>query len=134
MNFTVIVPEGTTDHGSQNLLCVRPSWHEYLTFFIVNYVVHATTLASRPGAALPETLYAVVSALFVPGVGVLTAVWRLRTHAATTRKDQLRRAAKAGALVMVAKQKHFPQFDFFRNPEWGPPYAETQKVTEKNDR
>lgn len=131
MNVTIVVPEGTIYHGSQNLLCVQPSWRDYLTFFIVNYGIHAATIASWPGATLIETIYAILDALFLPGTGAIRAISRLRTHAGAIRHDELRGAAKAGALVMVIKQKRFPFGSFFLTPGWTLLEAESQQPLRK---
>ncbi|KAK3374613.1 hypothetical protein B0H63DRAFT_548862 [Podospora didyma] len=84
-----------TNHGTQNLLCLPPKLSDYVLFFAANYVSHAATLVSVPGETSTETIVAALSALFVPGYGILRALPRLFLHAGLTHNSELRRAARA---------------------------------------
>lgn len=101
-NFTLPVPAGSTNHGDPHLLCTPPSWTDYAVFFLTNYVAHVATVISSPGQGLPETLLTALMAFFFPCSGVVRAVRFIWWHASTER-DALRRAARAGALCMVVR-------------------------------
>ncbi|KAK7975376.1 hypothetical protein PG989_013839 [Apiospora arundinis] len=101
MNFTFEAPNGATNHGDHRIICLPPEWFDYAAFFFANYLAHAATLHSNPGASFTETLIAALTALFIPGFGVLNTLKRIFTHSGTIRNDDLRRAARSGALVII---------------------------------
>jgi hypothetical protein len=100
-NLTITVPYGTTNHGVENLLCVPARWNDYIVFFATNFLAHAVTVVSRPGQSFGETAVIVANALFLPGAGLLTAARSLIMHPVLTYSDELRRAARAGALCTL---------------------------------
>jgi len=108
MNYTITIPDGSSNHGTPNLLCVPPTWFDYIIFFVSNYLVHAATIISPPGATLVEVCFISANALFIPSSGALSAVRRLLKHAAWSRTTDVYRAAKAVALCMVIKREYLP--------------------------
>jgi len=103
MNFTILVPNGTTNHGNPNLLCTPPKWYDFLIFYFANYLAHAATIVTLPGQGALETSAAVIAALFIPTSGVMRATKVIIRRAGLVKNDPLRRAARAGALCMVVK-------------------------------
>ena len=77
MNFTVLAPQGTTNHGEPDLICTPARWKEILIFFITNFIIHAVTLPARPGETMGETVFAVLNAFFIPGYGAARVFRRL---------------------------------------------------------
>ena len=57
----------------------------------------------NPWPGTPETFEAFTNALLIPTSGIVRALVTIWRHAGTVKNDQLRRAAKAGALCIVAK-------------------------------
>lgn len=104
MNLTLTVPEGSTNHGNPNLLCTPASWYDFIIFFFTNYFAHAATVILEPGQSLESTGLCILLALTLPGTGVARAIRAIWNHAATERKNPLKRAARAGALCMVLKK------------------------------
>ena len=100
MNFTVVVPKGSSNHGDPRLICLIPRWHDYITFFLANYLAHAATLVTFPGQSVLESISYALAALLLPSYGVLRIVKLLFVRPGLER-DPLHRAAKAGALCMV---------------------------------
>ena len=90
MNFTVLAPQGTTNHGEPDLICIPARWKEILVFFAINFAIHAVTLPARPGESMTETVFAVVNAFFIPGSGVARVIYRLVLRPALIRRDPLR--------------------------------------------
>jgi len=111
MNFTVLAPVGTKSHGDRHLICTPASWRDYITFYALNYFIHAATLPSVPGETKLEIVFAVLNALFIPGFGVTRAIRRLvirpglRYRDKTAKKRPLGRAVAAGALCMVVRRE-----------------------------
>lgn len=103
MNITITVPKGSTNHGNPNLICTPPNWYDYMIFYFANYFAHAATVVTTPGQGTPETFEAFTNALLIPTSGIVRALVTIWRHAGTVKNDQLRRAAKAGALCIVAK-------------------------------
>ncbi len=101
MDFTVTVPEGTTNHGNPHLICTPPQLCDYVLFYFANYFAHAATIISYPGQSRNQTVVAVVLALLLPTSGVARAIGAIRGHVGTIRGDELKRAHSAGALCMV---------------------------------
>ena len=104
MNFSVLVPEGTTNHDDPKLLCVLPRWHYYIAFFFTNYVAHAATLVAFPGQSVSESIAYSLAALPLPASGILRVV-RLFFLRPGMARDPLRRAARAGTLCTVLKRE-----------------------------
>jgi hypothetical protein len=104
MNFTITVPEGTTNHGNPNLLCTPAQWYDFIVFFFANYFAHAASVVLEPGQSLRRTGVFILFALTLPGSGVVRALFAILRHAATETKNPLKRAARAGALCMVLKK------------------------------
>lgn len=105
MNLTVIAPVGTTSHGDPHLICTPATWRDYITFYALNYFIHAATLPSVPGETKLEIAFAVLNALFIPGFGVTRAIRRLVVRPGLRRKRPLDCAAAAGALCMVVSME-----------------------------
>ncbi|KAL3459178.1 hypothetical protein BJX64DRAFT_291431 [Aspergillus heterothallicus] len=103
MNITLTVPDGSTTHGSPELLCKPPEWYEFIIFFFANYVAHVATLVSVPGQGTRETINVAINALLIPSSGIGRAVDIFFRHPIFRRGDQLKKAAAAGALCMVVR-------------------------------
>ncbi|KAK3303886.1 uncharacterized protein B0T15DRAFT_575445 [Chaetomium strumarium] len=110
MNFTLTVPEGSTNHGNPKLLCTPPEWYDFIIFFFTNYVAHAATVVPEPGQSPVMAALQILLALTLPGSAVFRAVNAIARHAATETKDPLRRAARANALCMVLKKRPATKF------------------------
>lgn len=107
-NFTIPVPNGTTNHGQPGLVCVPPTWINILTFFATNYFAHAATVLTKPGQSTLETVVSISCALFVPAAGALRILRYLLLHPITI-SNKLQRAAAAGALCMVVRETRIDQ-------------------------
>lgn len=105
VNVTIEAPAGTTDHGIPGLICPPARVVDVAVFFIVNYLAHAFTIITSPGATFREKMTASIHALFVPGSGIIRSV-RWIFGLACFETDSLARAAKAGALCMVLKKNN----------------------------
>ncbi|KAK0622673.1 hypothetical protein B0T14DRAFT_514256 [Immersiella caudata] len=104
MNYTIVVPEGTTDHGNPQLLCTPARWYDYIFFIFANYLAHAATVVPIPGQDIEASICAVLLALMLPGSAVARSVTVILRRPATHRQDPLRCAARAGALCIVLKK------------------------------
>ena len=100
MNITL--PEGASNHGNPNLLCLPPAWHDYIIFYLTNYFAHALSVLASPGQAAWEAFIVRLAALLFPGSGVATAA-RAILRGAILKRHPLRRAARTGALCMLIK-------------------------------
>ncbi|KUJ21861.1 uncharacterized protein LY89DRAFT_778229 [Mollisia scopiformis] len=118
MNFTLVVPNGTTNHGNPHLLCTPPKWYDVALFYFANYFAHAATVVSYPGQGTLETALAVVKALLLPGTGVFPAAETTLRHPALIRGDALAQANRARALCMVVKSRP-RRLCFVNNPRRG---------------
>lgn len=104
INITISVPQGTTGHGNPHLLCFPPQWYNYFFFLAINYLAHACTVISLPGQTLQETVIVAIAALLFPMSGMSRAMAAIMGHAAFC-SDPIQKAARAGALCMVAKNE-----------------------------
>ncbi|CCD47342.1 hypothetical protein BofuT4_P005010.1 [Botrytis cinerea T4] len=111
-NVTIKVPNSTTQHGNEHILCLPitkdywPSVAAVIIFFATNYLAHAATVKSSPG---DDTLLQgcnALLALFFPMSGLLralNAIVRLPIFA----RNELEKACRAGALCMVVRAPHW---------------------------
>ncbi|TGO20014.1 hypothetical protein BTUL_0001g00210 [Botrytis tulipae] len=111
-NITIKVPNSTTQHGNDHILCLPitrdywPSVAAVIIFFATNYLAHAATVKSSPG---DDTLLQgcnALLALFFPMSGLLralNAIVRLPILA----RNELEKACRAGALCMVVRAPHW---------------------------
>ena len=106
MNFTIELPEGTTNHGDPNLICTPATWRDIFVFFVTNYFIHAATLPPVPGESKREIVFSVITALFIPGYGAARTLRRFILRPGFKhRKSPLQCALKAGALCMVVDER-----------------------------
>ncbi|KAF7914367.1 uncharacterized protein EAF01_000773 [Botrytis porri] len=111
-NITITVPNSTTQHGNDHILCLPitrsywPSVAAVIIFFATNYLAHAATVKSSPGDdSLLQGCNALL-ALFFPMSGLLralNAIVRLPILA----RNELEKACRAGALCMVVRAPHW---------------------------
>lgn len=111
MNITISVPEGTSNHGDPDLLCVPSKWTNILLFYAVNYLAHAVTVKSLPGEKLANTVFFIALALIYPYSGLLRGLEAIARRAAWFRGNELQRAARAGALCVVVRNKRWKPLD-----------------------
>ena len=78
------------------------------TFILANFVAHAATVKSQPGEPVISVFFALVYALFFPGLGAARGIDVIFRHAITG-SSALQKAKKAGALCHVV-----------RTPDWKP--------------
>ena len=83
----------------------KATW-EVLKFIATNYLAHAFTVNVAPGYGGVYSLIFSVASLAFPYIGLVTACRSLELMA-TLERDPLQRAAKAGALCMVARTKYW---------------------------
>ncbi|KAH8585885.1 hypothetical protein B0O99DRAFT_705576 [Bisporella sp. PMI_857] len=102
-NITITVPEGTSNHGDPDILCVPSKWTDIFLFYAVNYLAHAVTVKAFPGEKLEETAYDIAMAFIYPYSGLLRGIEAITRRAAWCRGNELQRAARAGALCVVVR-------------------------------
>lgn len=105
INVTITVPEGSSNHGTPNLICIPTQWYNLIVFFGLNYIAHAFTLVTPPGATYREQLRCSLYALTCPGSGIIRCLRWIIAFAAWE-SDPLAKAAKVGALCMVLKEQN----------------------------
>ena len=110
-NFTVQVPEGTTNHNDINLICTPATLYDVFIFFVTNYFIHAASLPAVPGESWLEIAYSVLNALFVPGFGAARTVrYFLLRPGLKHKRSPLECAIRAGALCMVVHEDVIDSF------------------------
>jgi hypothetical protein len=106
-NITIEVPYGTTNHGELNSLCTPATWIDIATYLLFNYVAHGATVVSYPGEPAVDTLLCVVSAILFPTYGVIRALNFIIRHPLLTTKNDLKVAARSGALCMLVRSSEW---------------------------
>ncbi|KAF2821613.1 hypothetical protein CC86DRAFT_242190, partial [Ophiobolus disseminans] len=102
-NYTIALPIGSSDHGQPGLLCTPTKPLDILTFFLLNYVAHAATVLTRPGERVDDYLVNVIGSLLFPSLGLYRGIEAILCGAIFVRSDDLRKAAKSGALCVVVR-------------------------------
>ncbi|THY95142.1 hypothetical protein D6C92_04545 [Aureobasidium pullulans] len=111
-NITILVPNGTTQHGNERLLCLPitsgywPSISSVIIFFAANYLAHAATVKSSPGDATLVQACNAFLALMFPMSGLLRALNSIFRYSRSA-KTALEKACNAGALCMVVRDRHW---------------------------
>ncbi|KAI6777576.1 uncharacterized protein J7T54_005868 [Emericellopsis cladophorae] len=104
MNFTIQVPNGTTNHGQPDLYCVPPDWKTFTEFFATNYLLHVLTVPAEPGEATSWLVFAAFAALVCPSAGVVRAIRVLERKPFWWRRgNDVQEALNAGALCTVVR-------------------------------
>lgn len=101
-NITIVVPDGSSDHGDPNLLCTPSNWTDVIIFYLGNYIAHAATVISLPGESTISTVKVGLSALLFPTSGLIRGMSAISTFA-TLAKTDLQKAARSRALCMVVR-------------------------------
>ncbi|KAH8726398.1 hypothetical protein GQ44DRAFT_161546 [Phaeosphaeriaceae sp. PMI808] len=102
-NYTIALPKGSSDHGEPGLLCTPAKAVDLLTFYLLNYVAHAATVLTRPGERADDYLVTVIGSLLFPSLGLYRGVEAILCGAVFTKNDNLRKAARSGALCIVVR-------------------------------
>ncbi len=98
--FTLAANDTDVGHGIRDLMCRPASWTDVAIFYIGNYVAHAATLNTSPGQSMVNSAFAILTALLVPGAGLVRGMRAIRSRAPNS-CSPLRRAAIAGALCVL---------------------------------
>lgn len=102
-NFTLPVPNGTTNHGNPNLICTPVSWSDMFIFFATNYFAHAFTVKQLPGEEFMDYIWAVLSAVFYPYYGLPRGIESILRRPIFSSGNELQMACRAGALCVVVR-------------------------------
>ena len=111
-NITILVPNGTTQHGNERLLCLPvtsnywPSISAVIVFFAANYLAHAATVKSSPGDGILVQACNAFLALMFPMSGLLRALNAISRYSKSA-QTELEKACNAGALCMVVRDRHW---------------------------
>lgn len=95
----------STDYGDPNLYCTNATLGDIAVFYLANYFVHCATVKVLPGENTVSSFAAMALALFFPTTGVTRAICAIVRHARFNQKDELRAAARAGALCMLVRSR-----------------------------
>ncbi|KAK7187270.1 hypothetical protein DPSP01_011319 [Paraphaeosphaeria sporulosa] len=112
-NITLPLPIGTSNHGTPGLLCTPTKWTDVVLFYLFNYVAHAATVLTRPGERSDDFMVSVIGSLLFPALGLYRGIEAILSRAAFVRHDNLRKAARSGALCLVVRGK-----------DWRPHYGD----------
>ena len=104
-NFTISVPNGTTNHGNPNLICTPVQWQDTFIFFFVNYFAHAFTVKQLPGEEIYPYSVAIIAALLYPYSGLPRGIESIIRRAIFYRSSELETACRAGALCIVVRSQ-----------------------------
>jgi hypothetical protein len=85
--------------------CRPADWTDVAKFFLANFVTHAFTVITAPGARRRDTLLFTIWTLFIPFIGATRAAVVIARYA-RGEEDDLAVAHKAGALYTLLKFKH----------------------------
>jgi hypothetical protein len=111
-NITILVPNGTTQHGNERIVCLPitshywPSISAVIIFFAANFLAHAATVKSSPGDATHVQACNAFLALLFPMSGLLRALNAILRYSRVA-KTELDKACNAGALCMVVRGRHW---------------------------
>ena len=109
-NITLLLPEGTSDHGDRGLLCLPTKWTDLFTFFLGNFAAHVATIKFLPGERNIDMVPALVLSLLFPAFGVFRGIMNILTAPKSAKKQGPHQmAVRARALCMVV-----------RGPNWKP--------------
>jgi hypothetical protein len=109
-NITLTVPDGATNHGNLNLLCTPTTASDIIIFYLGNYVAHAATVVTLPGEKQRGVLVTIILSLLFPLSGIMRGLDAIVYHAKHGKND-LQKAARAGALCMVIRSNKWKPVD-----------------------
>lgn len=109
-NITLTVPDGATNHGNPNLLCTPTTASDIIIFYLGNYVAHAATVVTLPGEKDKGVLVTIILSLLFPLSGIMRGLDAIAYHARHGKND-LKKAARAGALCMVIRSNEWKPVD-----------------------
>jgi len=104
-DITLPLPIGTSNHGTPGLLCTPTRWSDVIFFYLFNYVAHAATVLTRPGERSDDFTASVIGSLMFPALGLYRGIEAIFCGAVFVRNDDLKKAARSGALCMVVRGK-----------------------------
>ncbi|KAF2466959.1 uncharacterized protein BDR25DRAFT_71735 [Lindgomyces ingoldianus] len=101
------VPPTWANHGDKNLICIPAQWTSVILFCFANYLAHCATVKPYPAETLRELGIAMGLALVLPSSGITRAVDSIIRRSNFRKLNQLEKAATAGALCMVIRDKYW---------------------------
>jgi hypothetical protein len=101
-NITILVPEGTSNHGDPHILCVPIHSWGIAVFFATNYIAHSATVKGLPGQPILPTILDIVFALLFPVSGLIRGLNAI-FQAAVFQKTALETAVQAGAVCEIVR-------------------------------
>ncbi|KAK3342125.1 hypothetical protein B0T25DRAFT_617853 [Lasiosphaeria hispida] len=101
-NTTADVPGYWEKDKEQRIFCRDSIWTDVAVFYLGNYVAHAATIFSEPGQSFLNTCVTTITALLLPGVGVVRGARAILSKAILA-DTPMEVAARAGALCAVIK-------------------------------
>ncbi|CAO2652276.1 Nn.00g005590.m01.CDS01 [Neocucurbitaria sp. VM-36] len=102
-NITIALPIGSSDHGIPGLLCTPTKPLDLLIFYLLNYIAHAATVLTRPGERADDYIVSVIGTLLFPTLGLYRGIEAILCGAVFVKNDDLRKAARSGALCCVVR-------------------------------
>jgi len=84
--------------------CEATTWRDILLFYLINYIAHAATAPSPPGARLWLICRSQLTCLLYPFHGLVKAVSSLFSHQIFG-THELGKALSVGALTVVSRKK-----------------------------
>lgn len=110
-NITLPLPVGTSNHGTPGLLCTPTKWTDIILFYLFNYVAHAATVLARPGERSDDFVVSVIGSLLFPALGLYRGIEAILSRAVFVKNDELKKAARSGALCIVVRGKDWRPVD-----------------------
>ncbi|KAK0715362.1 hypothetical protein B0H67DRAFT_537735 [Lasiosphaeris hirsuta] len=123
INTTADVPGYWEKDKEQRIFCRNSTWTDIAIFYFGNYVAHAATIFSEPGQSFLNTCITTITALLLPGVGVVRGARAILSRAILA-DTPLEVAARAGALCAVIKVPLLDPNDSDNHDTWEQDYID----------
>jgi hypothetical protein len=122
------VPVGKgTNIQRRDVECVAATWQRILLFMLLNYATHVVTVINLPGDAASVSAARKLSALLLPFSGVVKG-FRAICVAKKYGEDDLKHAARVGALCVVARSTNWEPHEGEGPSNWEPHEGEADIV------
>ncbi|KDQ51989.1 hypothetical protein JAAARDRAFT_492802 [Jaapia argillacea MUCL 33604] len=96
---------------SRSIVCNRTTWHDIVIFFVANYIAHAATVPSVPGAKWYDSAFWTTVSLFLPLAGLGKSAGLVGRHFLAGKSDLEKASAREALLVVVRSRDWQPGGD-----------------------
>ncbi|KDQ51954.1 hypothetical protein JAAARDRAFT_40575 [Jaapia argillacea MUCL 33604] len=108
---TLLVTAVTALPISRSVVCLPTTWHDIVVFFVANFLAHAATIPTAPGAKWYDSAAWTILSLLLPFAGLGKSLGLIMRHFMVGNSDLEKALARDGLAIVVRSDDWEPASD-----------------------